>query len=102
MAVTGKMRLPATAIPIAGQSVKQVISVPDQLGPILKAARKTAGLSQTALAKKLRVSQSRVSDMELYPRSLTLEQFMAILSQLNLEMTLEPKKAAGDDKPSAW
>lgn len=82
--------------------MKQVIAIPEQLGPMLKAARKTAGLTQAALAARLGVSQSRVSDMEADPRSLDLGQFLALLSLLDLEIMLQSKKAPGQVGRSPW
>jgi len=71
--------------------MKQVVSVPDQMGVLLQAARKSAGLSQASLAARLRISQSRMSAMELDPRSINLEQLLALLSALNLELVVQAK-----------
>lgn len=87
--------------------MNQVITLPQQLGPVLKAARKAAGLTQATLARKLGVSQSRVSDMETDPRSISLEQFLQLLQLLKLEMTLQTKQALSPgssrkSSSSAW
>ena len=71
--------------------MNQVITLPKQLGPVLRSARKAAGLTQATLARRLGVSQSRVSDMETDPRSLSLDQFLQLLSLLDLEMLVQPK-----------
>ncbi|RST50019.1 helix-turn-helix domain-containing protein [Variovorax sp. MHTC-1] len=66
--------------------MRQVLSVPSQLGPLIKSARKDAGLSQEKLAKRLGISQSRMSHMELNPGSVSLEQLLAIFGVLGLEV----------------
>jgi HTH-type transcriptional regulator/antitoxin HipB len=78
--------------------MRQVLSVPSQLGPWLKAARREAGLSQQELASRLGISQSRVSHMELHPGTLSVEQLLAIFSVLGLEIMIGSKPASA---PSA-
>ena len=77
--------------------MKQVLSVADQVGPLLQAARKSARLSQTALANRLGISQSRVSAMELDPGSISLEQLLALFAALNLELVVQPKMGSSKD-----
>jgi hypothetical protein len=43
--------------------MRQILSISDQLAPLLQAVRKSAGLSQTELARRLNLSQSRMSAM---------------------------------------
>ena len=71
--------------------MKQILSIADQVGPLIQAARKSAGLSQTDLANRLGIKQSRVSAMELDPGSISLEQLMTICSALNLELQVQTK-----------
>lgn len=77
--------------------MKQILSVADQIGPLLQAARKSARLSQTALANRLGISQSRMSAMELDPGSISLEQLLALFSALNLELLVQTRMRPGDD-----
>ena len=80
--------------------MKQILSLSRQLGPLLQSARKSAGLSQTALAQRLGISQSRVSAMELDPGSISVEQLLALFAALNHEVLVQPKQGAavvGDD-----
>lgn len=72
--------------------MKQILSLSRQLGPLLQSARKSAGLSQTALAQRLGISQSRVSAMELDPGSISVEQLLALLAALNHEVLVQPKQ----------
>lgn len=87
---------------LIGIHMQQVLSVPSQLGALLKAARKEAGISQVRLAERLGISQSRMSHMELNPGSLSLEQLLAIFGVLGLEMVVGSKKPApaGSKAPS--
>ena len=78
--------------------MKQILSVTDQAGPLLQAARKSAGLSQTALARRLGISQSRMSAMEFDPGSISLAQLLALCSALNLELVVQTKGRPGDDR----
>ncbi len=81
--------------------MKQILSISDQAGPFLQAARKSAGLSQTALACRLGISQSRMSAMELDPGSISLAQLLAMCSALNLELLVQTKGGPGDDHGDA-
>jgi len=76
--------------------MKQILSVADQAGPLLQAARKSAGLSQTALARRLGISQSRMSAMELDPGSISLAQLLAMCSALRLELLVQTKGLPDD------
>jgi len=78
--------------------MKQILSVPDQAGPLLQAARKSAGLSQTALARRLGISQSRMSAMELAPGSISLAQLLSMCSALRLELLVQTKGRPDDDR----
>ena len=80
--------------------MKQVLSITDQLGPLLQAARKSAGLSQTELGRRLGLSQSRVSAMELDPGSISLAQWMALCAALGLEMRVQTKEPPRASQPT--
>ncbi len=80
--------------------MKQILSLSKQLGPLLQAARKAAGLSQTELAQRLGISQSRISAMELDPGTINVEQLLALLAVLNLEVLVQPKKDLVKDRGS--
>jgi HTH-type transcriptional regulator/antitoxin HipB len=71
--------------------MQQIISLADQFTPILQAARKSAGLSQTELAQRLGLSQSRMSVMELDPSSIALDQLLRLCSTLGLELVVQTK-----------
>ena len=71
--------------------MQQIISLADQFTPILQAARKAAGLSQTELAQRLHLSQSRMSVMELDPSSIALDQLLRLCAALQLELVVQTK-----------
>jgi HTH-type transcriptional regulator/antitoxin HipB len=74
-------------------TMKQVLSLPEQLGPVLQAARKSARLSQSAVASRVRIGQSRMSAIELDPASVNLRQLLSILATLDLELVVQSKPA---------
>ena len=78
--------------------MKQTLSISDQLAPLLQAARKSVGLSQTELARRLNLSQSRTSAMELNPASIRLDQLLAICSNLRLELVVQTKDISSPNK----
>ena len=78
--------------------MKQVLSLSKQLGPLLQSARKSAGLSQTELAQRLGVSQSRISAMELDPGTINVDQLLALLAALNHEILVQPKNNGIDEE----
>ena len=59
-----------------------------QLSSVLQAARKAQGLTQSALASRIGLSQSRVSHLELNAHELSVEQLLAWCAALGLELTI--------------
>jgi HTH-type transcriptional regulator/antitoxin HipB len=80
--------------------MQQILSISDQLTPLLQAARKSAGLSQTELALRLGLSQSRMSAMELDPASIRLGQLLSICATLQLELVVQTKGTPENKQPS--
>lgn len=72
----------------------QPLYAADQLGQLLRAARKTKGLSQTELGQMLGLSQGRVSALELNPKALSLEQLMTWASVVGLELLVQEKPSS--------
>ena len=64
------------------------INNPAQIGATLSGRRKHLKLSQTDVANRLGLSQNRLSELEAKPETLTVEQLLALLNVLGLEMTL--------------
>lgn len=79
--------------------MQQIISISDQLAPLLQAARKSAGLSQTEVARRLNLSQSRMSAMELDPASMRLDQLLSLCATLKLELVVQTKGSPESKQP---
>ena len=59
-----------------------------QLQPILQGFRKATGLSQTAVAKKLGITQQSYAEFELNPQLASAERLIKILRLFNVEVSL--------------
>jgi HTH-type transcriptional regulator / antitoxin HipB len=83
---------------LAAPIMNQLLSVPSQVGLVLRAARKAAKLSQKELAAKLGLSQNRLSELETDPGSMRVEQLLAVLAALGLELQVQARGgvSAGD------
>lgn len=66
----------------------QSLRTSSQLGQLLRSARKASKLTQGQLALHMGVSQSRVSQLELQPGDLTVEQLLSACAALGLELQL--------------
>lgn len=75
--------------------MNQILSVPSQLGLVLKAERKSAKLSQKQLAAKLGLSQNRLSELETDPGSMRVDQLLAFLHALGLELQVQARGSVG-------
>lgn len=70
------------------QNQKHILNTSGQFGQILQASRKANKWSQAELAKKLGLSQSRVSHLELHPEELSFAQLMSWCAVLGLELSI--------------
>ena len=75
------------------------ISTAAQFGLSLIARRKQLKLTQTQIAARIGLSQNRVSELETNPHTITLEQLLALINLLGLELRLSERAAAGKQKP---
>ncbi len=64
------------------------ITTPAQIGATIANRRKALKLSQTDVARRLGLSQNRLSELEARPQSLTVEQLLALLNVLGLELAI--------------
>ena len=81
--------------------MSQLITAPSQVGEILRARRKKLRISQSELAEKLGVSQSRLSTLEGDPAGMTLDRLLNLAKLLGLELVLKDK-AATENRKSEW
>lgn len=75
----------------------QAITTVSQLGTLLQSARKSRKLTQAQLGERLGLSQKRVSELELAPGTLSVDQLLGVCAQLGLQLSLQPR----DDSPPA-
>ena len=66
---------------------------PAQLSTHLKSLRKTRGLTQVQLAKRLGIRQSRLADIENHPETVSSAQLLDLLAALGVEVLLRPKSS---------
>lgn len=72
-----------------------------QLGAMLQAARKAQGLTQSMLASRIGLSQSRVSYLELNTHDLSVEQLMTWCAVLGLELSVGARSSTAESPPPA-
>ena len=71
------------------------INAPKQIGTTLSSRRKHLQLSQTEVASRLGLSQNRLSELESRPETLTVEQLLALLNVLGLQMGIRERDTTG-------
>ena len=69
--------------------MRPLVTTPAQLGEILRGRRKARGIPQAELARKLGISQSRLSTLEAQPAGLTLERLLRLTKLLGLELVVQ-------------
>lgn len=69
--------------------MRQTITTPHQMGEILSAGRRQAGLTQAEVAVRIGVSQSRISTLEADSGTLTLNQLLALFGAYGLQLQAE-------------
>jgi HTH-type transcriptional regulator / antitoxin HipB len=79
-----------------------LISVPGQLAPQLRSLRKVRGLSQTDLANRLGVSQSRIAAIESNPTAVSAGQLLEVLAILGTNLVLRDAQAPAAAAGSEW
>lgn len=86
----------AEAVPL------HIVRAPQQLGPLLRALRKQAGLTQADVAGQLGVTRQAVSELENRPESATFERLMKLCAVLGVEIALQPRAASRPAQTSEW
>ncbi|MBB5207755.1 helix-turn-helix transcriptional regulator [Chiayiivirga flava] len=75
------------------------LQLSSQLGPILRAVRKSRGLTQQDLARQLGVTRQAISLLEQRPEAATLERLMRVFALLQVDVLLRPRDV--DAAPAA-
>jgi HTH-type transcriptional regulator/antitoxin HipB len=70
-----------------------LISIPDQFAPQIRSLRKVRQLSQTDLALKLGLSQSRIAAIERNPAAVSAGQLLDLLKVLGVDLILRDTHA---------
>ncbi len=65
-----------------------------QLGATLHAARKARGVTQSDLAGRIGLSQSRISHLEMHAGELSFDQLLAWCGALGLELSVGARATA--------
>lgn len=83
----------------------QALVTSSQLGAVLQGARKSLKITQAQLGERLGLSQRRISELERAPGTLSVDQLMALCTQLGLQLTVQPREKtspATDDPTREW
>ncbi|ABE34459.1 helix-turn-helix family protein [Paraburkholderia xenovorans LB400] len=73
-----------------------------QLGQLLVASRKRRKLTQAEVARRVGLSQNRISYLEKNPDELSFKQLLSWCSAIGLELRLGERDAAGPKNVSEW
>lgn len=87
---------------MGGKRTLHIIRAPQQLGPLLRALRRQAGLTQADVAGQLGVSRQAVSELENRPESATFERLMRLFAVLGVEIALQPRTASRPGQTPEW
>ncbi|MGY1410757.1 helix-turn-helix transcriptional regulator [Luteimonas sp. A611] len=87
---------------MAGFPPLHIIRTPQQLGPLLRALRKQAGLTQANVAGQLGVTRQAVSELENRPEAATFERLMKLCAVLGVEIALQPRDTSGRAQAPEW
>ena len=82
--------------------MQHFLSNPGQLGHLLLTARKRIGLTQTAAAAHVGVSQSRLSVLESDPSGISLSQLMALAALYGLRIAVDDQPLAQEPTKAEW
>ena len=76
---------------------KQIARTENQLGAILRRARKKAGRTQGAVGEQIHLRQGTLSRLEAGEPAVQLHTLMEALSALNLELVVRPRSQGRAD-----
>lgn len=76
------------------------IQTAEQLKPIIAGFRKSAGLTQDDLAKRLGITQQTYSAAERNASNMSVGKLLTVLNALGVELVLQPKPIKTDGTPA--
>ena len=79
--------------------MRHLLTTADQLGQILRSARRERGLSQAQAGLRLGLSQSRLSELEQDAATVTVAQLLAMASLYGLQLEVATRASQA---PTAW
>jgi HTH-type transcriptional regulator/antitoxin HipB len=72
-----------------------LVRTPEQLGSVVRRARKKQGLTQAALGRVAGVRQETISIIETGNSAAKLETLLAVLAALDLDLRIDPRSKGG-------
>lgn len=82
--------------------MQQILINGTQLGQLLATRRRANQLSQRALAAKLAISQSRLSEIETDPGTLTVDRLLDLANLLGLELVIQDRPSIQSSSKTEW
>ncbi len=82
--------------------MRQILTHSAQLGQMLASRRRASKLSQRTLAGKLAISQSRLSEIEANPGTITVERLLELTNILGLELAVQDRPSASRSSKTEW
>ncbi|WP_114811591.1 helix-turn-helix domain-containing protein [Paraburkholderia kururiensis] len=82
--------------------MRQLITTPEQIGQILRSARRAKGLSQAQAGIRLGLSQNRVSELEKGAAAATVAQLLAMTALYDLQLEVASRGERGEATATAW
>lgn len=79
--------------------MRQLITTSEQIGQILRSARRAKGLSQAQAGIRLGLSQNRVSELEKGAATVTVAQLLAMTALYDLQLEVASR---GEPGATAW
>ncbi len=73
---------------------------PGQLGAILRAFRRSRGMTQAQLAARIGIPQKAVSIAETHPERMVVERLFHLVAALEVDLLLSDRRARTASRPS--
>ncbi|WP_426319853.1 helix-turn-helix domain-containing protein [Pseudoduganella sp. R-43] len=77
--------------------MQYTIQTIDQLKPLLQGFRRKAGLTQTAMAEKLGVTQQNYAQLESNLGSASVERLYKVLRLLNVQLVFDERESTSEE-----